>query len=112
MFETVSYSILVIIGILLALILAVFIFPYIFVLGISGALIYAAFTCGDLVMGIILFVSGLLFLSGGLRLAKDLTYGVMSRHESHLIKTKHIIAAEDEIDFPVSTNSPPNPLGH
>lgn len=111
MFETVSYSILVIIGILLIFSLAVFVFPYIFVIAISGALIYAAFTCGDLVMGIILFVLGLLFLSGGLKIAKDVTYGVLSKHEGHLIKTKDIIATEDEIDFPASTNTPPNPLG-
>ena len=57
-----------------------FILPYMVIVSVSGGLMIWAFTCGDVVFGIMLFLSGLLVLGGGLTYIKELINSATSSH--------------------------------
>lgn len=73
-------SILSIIGIVLIFYYAVFILPYMVILSVSGGLMAWAIICGNFTFGVMLFLSGLLFLGGGFAYVKDLIDSATSSH--------------------------------
>ena len=80
MYMPLFVSILSIIGIALIFYYAVFILPYMVILSVSGGLMAWALICGNFTFGVMLFLSGLLFLGGGLAYVKDLIDSATSSH--------------------------------
>lgn len=75
---------------LLSLIVVVFVFyyidfilPYMVIVSVSGGLMVWAFVCGNFTFGVVLFLSGLLVLGGGLAYIRELVESATATHGNY-----------------------------
>jgi hypothetical protein len=83
MLMTLCVSALILIGIVIVFYYAVFILPYMVIVSVSGGLMLWAFVCGNFTFGVMLFLSGLLVLGGGLAYIRELVDSATATHGNY-----------------------------
>ena len=83
MFLTLCVSALSVIAIALVFYYADFILPYMVIVSVSGGLMVWAFVCGNFTFGVVLFLSGLLVMGGGLAYIRELVESATATHGNY-----------------------------
>ena len=90
MLMTLCVSALALIGIAFVFYYAVFILPYMVIIAVSGGLMVWAFVCGNFTFGVMLFLSGVLVLGGGLAYIRELVESATATHCSYFRYSENI----------------------